>query len=564
MRIFSDISVKLFLILIFIFLAGADCRAGDPVKAQNGMVVSASALASKVGIQILEKGGNAVDAAVAVGFALAVTYPSAGNIGGGGYMVIGLENGKKTTIDFREKAPLKTHKDIYINSRGEYVPDLSLKGWTSAGVPGTVAGLIYALENYGTMTLKEVIEPAVILASEGFMVDYKLAASINKYNEEFNRYAASKKIFTSNGDTLQEGHLLIQKDLASSLRLIRDLGRDGFYKGLIPELMVKYSNQYGGYFSAEDFENYKVVEKTPVYGNYRGFEIISMGPSSSGGIALIEALNILENFTFSRSQWGSSEYIFTLAEALKYVYADRAEFLGDEEFIDIPKDKLLSKEYAYNLAKKIGEYSVGSSEIGNYALPDESRETTHYCVGDKYGNVVSTTVTINSAYGSKIVVEGTGFLLNNQMDDFSAKPGTPNQYGMVGSYANQIEPGKRMLSSMTPTLVYRNNKPYIVIGSPGGSTIITAVLQVILNCIDFGMNIKAAIDMPRIHHQWLPDRIDYERYGLTEDVKKALMARGQIIGEEVVLGRVEGILIDEKGNLWGATDPRGFGLAAGY
>ncbi|MFH1197671.1 MAG: gamma-glutamyltransferase [bacterium] len=552
-----------FILLIFL-VSGIHSECKDPVTAKNGMVVTASSLASEVGLRILKDGGNAIDAAVAVGFALAVTFPAAGNLGGGGFMVISLSDGQKTTFDFREKAPLKSFRDMYLDENGNYNSDLSLSGLTSSGVPGSVAGMIDALEKYGTKSLTEIIAPAIQLAEEGFPLDANLAESINTFNDEFNKYESSKKIFTKEGIIFSEGDLFIQKDLAATLKLIRDNGKDGFYKGKIADLLIEQSAGMNGYITHQDLEEYKCEEKAPVTGNYHGYEIVSIGPSSSGGIALIQSLNILENFSFKTEEWGSSSYIHHLVEALKFVYRDRVKYLGDEAFVKVPKEQLLSKTYAKKIAQKISDTAISSNQIENIYIPFESEETTHYSIVDKYGNAVSTTVTLNSAFGNKIIVEGAGFLLNNEMDDFSAKVGEPNQFGLVGSQANSIQPGKRMLSSMTPTIVLKNEKPYLIVGSPGGSTIITSVLQVILNCLDFGMNIEEAIDMPRIHHQWLPDQIDYEKFGLTQDLMFSLHAKGQIIGSERSLGRVEGIMINSSGTFFGATDTRGYGLAVGF
>ncbi len=540
----------------------------NPVRAKNGMVVSSSSLATKVGIEILKKGGNAVDAAVAAGFALAVTYPYAGNIGGGGFMVIHLNSGKNTTIDYREKAPLTAYRDMFLDKKGNFNPELSQQGATSVGVPGSVAGMIYALKKYGTMKLSEVIQPAIDLAENGFKLDYATAESIKEHINVFKKYPGSYKKFTKDGVPYKEGDVFKQPDLAKTLKLIRDKGTDGFYKGKVAELFTKEIKKLGGYISQEDLDKYKPVERKPVLGNYRGYEIVSMPPPSSGGIALVELLNILENYHFTSQDWGSSAYIHDLVEAMKYTYADRTKYLGDPDFYPVPEKGLISKKYAESIYDKIkSNYATPAKDI-SYGDPlkyQESKETTHYSVYDKYGNAVSTTTTLNSAYGSKIVVEGAGFLLNNEMDDFSAKPGVPNQFGLLGSEANSIQPQKRMLSSMTPTIVLQNKKPYIVIGSPGGSTIITVVLQVIMNCIDFHMNIQQAIDMPRIHDQWLPDEVYYEKFGLPLDVKNDLIKMGYKIGRERTLGDAEGILIDNKDHIiYGAADPRGTGLAEGY
>jgi gamma-glutamyltranspeptidase / glutathione hydrolase len=552
------------LILFFGFLESASRR---PVKALNGMVVSSDSLATQVGVEILKKGGNAVDAAVAVGFALAVTYPQAGNIGGGGFMVIRMANGETVTIDFREKAPMKASENMFLDENGNFVPEKSQVGHLSVGVPGSVAGLLLALEKYGTMSRREVLEPAIKLAEKGFIVNEGLANAFKNAFEHFKKFPSTMRYFSKNGQPYSAGDRLIQKDLAKVLKLIRDKGRDGFYKGKVADLIVEEMKRGGGLITYEDLENYQPVLRKPVVGNYRGYEIISMGPPSSGGVCLIELLNILENFDLKKYGFGSSYTIHYLVEAMKRVYADRAEYLGDPDFVQIPLDKLLSKEYAKELASEIDTfYATPSSRIIRSVSPtSEGVHTTHYSVVDRWGNVVAVTTTINSYFGSMVAVDGAGFFLNNEMDDFSAKPGAPNQFGLLGSKANSIQPGKRMLSSMTPTIVLKNGKPFLVLGSPGGSTIITSVLQVILNVVDFGMNIQEAVDSPRIHHQWYPDQIFFERRGLPRDVIENLERRGHKLVERAgYQGEVQAILIDENGVKYGAVDPRGYGLAMGY
>lgn len=555
-------------IILFIILTSfINSQVPGPITGKNGMVVSASELASQVGINILKKGGNAVDASVAVGFALAVTYPAAGNIGGGGFMVIRLNNGTTTSIDYREKAPSSAHPDIYLDDSGNPLPEKSAAGVTSAGVPGSVAGLIYALEKYGSMTLEEVIQPAIDLALNGFELEYRLAGSFKSTLESFKKYESSFKIFSNNGEPFEAGDLFIQKDLGKTLGIIKQKGRDGFYKGEIAKLIVKQMTELDGWITLEDLASYEPVEREPVFGNYRGYEIISMSPPSAGGILLVQVLNILENFKFERKDWGSSSYIHNLTEALKYAYADRSKHIGDPDFYEVPKDKLISKEYAYEIFNQITDKALPSELIAPVDIfsMNESEETTHYSVIDKFGNAVSTTTTINSGFGSKIVVDGAGFLLNNEMDDFSIQPGIPNQFGLTGGDANKVEPNKRMVSSMTPTIILKDGKPFLIVGSPGGSTIMTVVLQVILNILDFNMNIQRANDAPRIHHQWLPDRIDFEPFGLSEDVKNNLIIRGHNIGIERTLGRMDAILVDQQNRVYyGATDKRGYGAAAGY
>jgi gamma-glutamyltranspeptidase/glutathione hydrolase len=565
MQTFSKILFLSFIILTFSFNSFSESK--DPVRAKNGMVVSASELASKVGVEILKKGGNAVDAAVAVGFALAVTYPAAGNIGGGGFMVIHLNDGTNTTIDYREKAPLSANEFLYQDSLGNFLPEKSQTGVTSSGVPGSVAGLIFALEKYGTLSLAEVIQPAIDLASNGFIFEYRLAKSFEYELESFIKYESTKKIFTKDGNSFNEGDLFIQSDLANALSLIKDNGLDGFYSGQTAELIVKQISQQGGYITLEDLKNYKPVERLPITTDYKGYNVITMGPPSGGGVSLIQMLNILASIEFERKEWGSSHYYHNLIEAMKYSFADRSKYIGDPDFYDVPLKWLLSKKYADEIFSKINDAAVPSAEIlpGIADSFSESEETTHYSVIDKFGNAVSTTTTINSSFGSKVVVDGAGFLLNNEMDDFSSKPGEPNQFGLIGSDANKIEPGKRMQSSMSPTIILKDNKPFMLIGSPGGSTISTVVLQVILNVLDYGMDIQQAIDMPRIHHQWLPDELNYERFGLSLDVIQSLQNKGHTIGGIRTLGRCEGIVVDFENEIFfGATDPRGYGAAIGF
>ncbi len=571
-------------LLTYLFLLAACAGKPQPISAQNGMVVSTSSNASKVGVDILMKGGNAVDAAVAVGFALAVTYPSAGNLGGGGFMVLHLADGKNIAIDYREKAPLSAHRDMYLNEASEFLPELSQFGTTSAGVPGSVAGLIYALEKYGTMSLAEVIQPAIDLAKNGWKIEKRDSIYFSNTIPLFSKYPSSMKVFTKNGEPFATNDLFVQSDLAWTLEQIKEKGRDGFYKGKVAELLVNQISSLGGFITLEDLEKYQPVEREPITGIYRGYQIISMPPPSSGGIALVQMLNILENFNLKKDGRGSTQYFHHLVESMKYAYADRTYHLGDPDFYPVPVEQLISKEYAKTIFDRIESAknkAVPSSEIKSLEVEQvyESTETTHYSVYDSYGNAVSTTTTINSSFGSGIIVEGAGFLLNNEMDDFSGKPGVMNQFGLLGTVANSIQPEKRMLSSMTPTIILqpeadeplaqKDGKPFIVIGSPGGSQIITTVLQVVINCIDFDMNIREAIEAPRIHHQWMPDSIFYEMGALTEAVKKELTDMSyrfwDLDAESRIIGIAEGIMIDRKNKIiYGASDPRGGGQAVGY
>ncbi len=565
--IYFKINLITIFILLFISYSTKTAKSQETATGRNGMVVSANDIATNVGLKILERGGNSIDAAVAVGFALAVTYPYAGNIGGGGFMVIHLSNGKNTTIDYREKAPIKATRNMFLDGHGNFVPVLSQEGATSSGVPGSVAGLIYALQKYGTMKLSDVIQPAIDLAKNGFKLDYYTSESLKENLAEFKKYPSSFKIFSDKGLPRKDGEIFKQEDLAKTLELIKKDGRNGFYKGETAQLIVKQIQSLGGIITLEDLDEYQPVERKPIYGTYRGYKIVSMPPSSSGGIALVEMLNILENFKFKKDEWGSSNYIHDLAETMKFAFADRTKYLGDSDFFNVPEKGLISKRYANTIFKKIKSKALSANEIkaGNPMKFNESMETTHYDVFDKMGNAVSVTTTLNSAFGSKIIVAGAGFLLNNEMDDFSSKPGAPNQFGLLGSEANSIQPQKRMLSSMTPTIVLKDDKPFLIIGSPGGSTIITVVLQVILNSIDFNMGIQKAIEAPRIHDQWLPDLLYIEPFGISADTKNNLIKMGYQFGSERELGLAEGIMIDsKKGIIFGTSDPRGSGLAKGY
>jgi gamma-glutamyltranspeptidase/glutathione hydrolase len=562
MQIFSRIHI------VLIFLAFTNFYAkGYPVNSYKAMVVSECSYASDVGIEILKNGGNAIDAAVATAFTLAVTYPEAGNIGGGGFMVIHFADGENTTIDFREKAPLKAFAEMFLDDSLNFDINLSTRGWTASGVPGSVAGLLYALEKYGTMSLADVIQPAIQFAKNGFNIPFGMARLLNSYCDSFKEYSSTSKIFIRDAGDFQEGDIIKQLDLAKTLELIRDNGRDGFYKGKVAKLIVEQSQQNGGYFSYEDLESYQPIERKPIIGNYKGHKIISMGPASSGGISLVQALNALENIEITKNMWGSSRYIHSVSEVLKYVYSNRSKHIGDMDFYPVPIEQLINKEYGLELASKISANSaLPSSEI----FPEvfdiiESDETTHYSVIDEYGNAVSVTTTINGLFGNKIIVEGAGFFLNNEMDDFSAKPGSPNSDGLLGNLANSIEPGKRMLSSMTPTIVLKDDKPFIIVGARGGSTIITTVMQIILNVIEFDMNIQEAVDAPRFHHQWMPDEIQHEPFSLSLDVKEKLTSIGQNIGRVRTLGKAIAIHVDhEKGVIFGGTDKRGEGKASGY
>jgi len=538
-----------------------------PVIGKNCMVVTANEIASKVGMEVLKRGGNAIDAGVAVGYALAVVNPSAGNIGGGGFMVIRLSDGRATTIDFREKAPGKSSPNMYLDEDGNVILGLSTFGYLAVGVPGTVAGLSMALSRYGTMPLKELMKPAVELAERGFPMYQGLYREIIGSKNSFLKFPSTSAIFLKNDGFYEIGENFIQRDLARTLSLIAEYGQDVFYTGKIADLIERDMKKNGGLITKDDLMNYRAVEREPIIGSYRGYKIISMGPPSSGGIVLNEILNIIEFYDIRKMGHNSSEAIHIIAEGERRAYADRARYLGDGDFVSIPKNGLISKKYAKELNSGIDPEKASSSQEINHGdpYPFESEETTHFSIVDRFGNAVACTYTLNGGFGSKVVVDGAGFLLNNEMDDFSIRPDYPNIYGLTGGEANSIKPDKRMLSSMTPTIIEKDDKLFMVTGSPGGSRIITTVLQVIINVIDYEMNIKEAVDSPRFHHQWKPDIIYYEPYGFPKDVLKNLEKMGHKVSSRSYMGDANSILVDlEDGILYGAGDSRTDGKAVGY
>ena len=542
----------------------------DPVLGKNGMIVSTSKQASETGIEILKKGGNAVDAAVAVGFALAVTSSSNGNIGGGGFMVAAMRDGETFTLDYREKAPAAAHRDLFLNDSGNVVPGMSLSSRAGSGVPGSVDGLIRALEDHGSgnITLRQALAPAIRLAEKGFQLSHYEARRFNGYEGLFESNDAAAAIFIrKDNNPWKKGDKLVQKDLAKTLKRISKYGRDGFYSGPVADLIVAEMKRGNGLISLEDLKNYSSVYRDPVSGTYNGHEVISMGPPSSGGALLVNMMNMLENYPVDSLGWNSSDYIHLLTEVERRAYADRAEHMGDSDFWDVPLEMLTSKVYANTRINDISlDIATPSSAVFASGVPGhESRETTHYSVVDQWGNAVSVTTTINLSYGGGHLVKGAGFFLNNEMDDFSSKPGVSNAYGLVGNNANAIEPGKRPLSSMTPTIVLKDGKPFIVIGSPGGSTIITTAMQVILNVVIHGMDIKEAVTSLRFHSQWVPDVIMTEPRGFSRDVIKNLKARGHTLVPYKwgYIGEANGILITEDG-FYGGGDSRGETTAIGY
>lgn len=536
--------------------------------AEKAMVVSAHPLASEVGKNILEKGGNAVDAAIATQFALAVVYPGAGNIGGGGFMVSRMANGEIASLDYREKAPLAGGRDMYLDENGEVIPNSSLRGHLAAGVPGTVAGLEAAHKKYGKLNWAELVQPAIDLAANGWELTAREARGLNGNRDAFIQYNTIMPEFflAEEGSEWKKGDTVSIPELAATLSLIRDKGRDGFYKGKTAQLVVEEMERGNGLISLEDLEKYEAVWREPITGTYHEYGFISMPPPSSGGVALAQLFNSVEKFKLSELGHHSVASIHAIVEAERRVYADRSKHLGDMDFYDVPLKGLLEKEYSTsrmenfdpNQATKSSDIQSGSPQIY------ESEETTHLSVVDAEGNAVSVTTTLNGGMGSKVFVGGAGFLLNNEMDDFSIKPGEPNMYGLVGGEANSIAPEKRMLSSMTPTIVTKGDKLFMVVGTPGGSTIITSVFQTVLNVVDFNMTMQEAVNAPRFHHQWLPDLVRYEGTGLDSLVVAKLKAMGHDMRGGSTIGRVDAILVLPDGRLEGGADPRGDDTASGF
>ena len=538
-----------------------------PVYGANGMVASQEALATRIGLDVLEKGGNAVDAAVSVAFALAVTLPRAGNLGGGGFMMVhDAESGETVAIDYREMSGEAAFRDMYLDEAGEADSNKSRFTGLAVGVPGTVAGMAYALENYGTITLADALAPAIALAEDGIEVNEDLSDSLKGLSDRLQKWPSSTAIFYKEGGVpFEPGETLMQSDLAASMKLIAENGPAAFYEGPIAEKIVAAVEAADGHLTLDDFRNYEVKLREPVSGSYRGYDIVSMPPPSSGGVHIVQILNTLEGVPIGFLGHNSADSIHMKAEAMKYAYADRSEYLGDPDFVDVPVEALTSKIYAADSLASISQgRAATAAEIGPADLtPYESDETTHFSVVDSEGNAVANTYTINFSYGSGLVADGTGILLNNELDDFSAKPGVPNAYGLIGGDANAVEPRKRPLSSMSPTLVLADGKPVLVTGSPGGSRIITTTLQVIMNVIDHGMNVAEATHAPRIHHQWLPDELRIEE-GLSVDTIRLLEQRGHNVVVKDAMGSTQSIMVTEDG-LYGASDPRRAGASTlGY
>lgn len=567
-RLFHIFTLAIGLLIFTSTIRPLSAQMGMPISYQNGMVVSANKEAAEAGVEILKLGGNAIDAAVATHFALAVTYPAAGNIGGGGFMVIHLSNGESYTLDYREVSSINTDLKDYIGPDGK--PNKkSVQGILSVGIPGSVDGMITALERYGTMPLDMVIEPAIQLARDGFILSWFEAQNLNTKRDDFLKYAGSTTYFTkANGELYQAGERFIQSDLAQTLERIAEFGRTGFYQGLTADLIHQQMEKMNGYISLEDLESYKSVWRTPLKSKYKGYDLIMMPPPSSGGIAMAQILKMIEPYPLTDYGWNSFETVHLLTEAERRAYADRSRYLGDPDYIGVPTPLLISKGYNRERMQSFNPKKATKSDditYGRVPFFIESHETTHFSVMDSYGNAVSVTTTLNSSYGSKIAVEGAGFLLNNEMDDFSVMPDQPNQFGLLGGKANQIAKNKRMVSSMTPTIVKKDGKVVMILGSPGGSTIITTVLQTFLNVAEFGMNIQQAVSAPRVHHQWYPNQIFADPYSISRYDEKRLIELGHTVYfKKDYAGQALCITIDSDGIIYGGVDPRGNGYAAGY
>lgn len=546
-----------------------------PVAAENGMVVAAQHLATQVGVDVLKRGGNAVDAAVAVGYALAVVYPAAGNLGGGGFMTLQLADGRKTFLDFREKAPLAATPNMYLDKDGNVIKGLSTHGHLAVGVPGSVSGLEWAREKYGTLKRQELLAPSITLAEQGFALDQGDIDMLHTATADFRKDPASAAIFLKAGEPYQVGDRLVQKDLARTLKAISDQGPEGFYKGPVAQALTQASQAGGGLITQADLDQYKTREIPPVECDYRGYHVVSAPPPSSGGVIICEILNILEGYPLKDLGFRSAQSVHYQIEAMRHAYVDRNSYLGDPDFVKNPIARLTDKAYAAQIRAVIDPHKAGvSKDIKPGVAPHEGSNTTHYSIADRWGNAVSVTYTLNDWFGAKVTVPGTGVLLNNEMDDFTVKIGVPNIYGLVQGEANAIAPGKRPLSSMSPTIVSKDNQPVMVVGTPGGSRIITAVLHTLLNVIDYGMNVQEAVDAPRFHQQWLPDVTNMENFAISPDTRKLLEAAGHKLGAPQPANHLAAVLIGApslggkpvgKNRFYGANDPRrNSGLAMGY
>lgn len=574
MRKFSTLRILISSFLIAAFFANAAVFAAfrDPVRGRHAMVASQHPLASQIGVDIMKRGGNAVDAAIAVGLALAVVYPEAGNIGGGGFMVIRTADKKSYAIDYREMAPAAANRDIYIGTDGKVIGGEggSTIGYRASGVPGTLAGFELAFKKHGSgkLTWKELVEPARKLAESGYVLSNRIAQLAVAYEKQLSKYPESKRVFLNDGEYYKEGDLFKQPDLAQTLKRVRDEGAKDFYTGKTAQLIAADMKANKGLITLDDLKNYVAKERTPITGSYRGYEIITMPPPSSGGIVMLQIMKMLEPFDLTSLGPNSAAKYHLYAEASRRAFADRAEFMADPDFQNVPVTGLLSDDYIAKRRETIDEKKASkSSEIGHgEPTGAEGMETTHFTVVDPAGNVVSNTYTINDLYGSKVTAKGTGVLLNDEMDDFAAQPGTPNQFGLVQGERNKVEPKKRPLSSMTPTIVLRKDgSVWFAVGARGGPRIISAVTQTVMNVIDYNMDIQEAIDTPRIHHQWFPDEIMYEKYGLSPDTMNIMTGMGHIfVKRPGNIASATGIMIDAEGVRLGAIDSRSDGEAIGY
>ena len=573
----NPLSLSRCCLLLACLHAGAPAQAASvaPVAAEHGMVVSAQHLATKVGVEVLKQGGNAVDAAVAVGYALAVVYPAAGNLGGGGFMTLQMADGRKRFLDFREKAPLAASADMYLDAQGNVVKGLSTKGYLAVAVPGSVAGLELAREKYGSMGRKALLAPAIRLAQRGFVLDQGDVDLLRLAGADLRQDAPSAAVFLPGGEPLRAGSKLVQKDLAKTLALISRHGPDGFYQGKVARALVAASRLGGGILTQADLDQYRVREMAPVECDYRGYHIVSAAPPSSGGVVICEMLNILEGYPLGELGFRSAQAVHYQIEAMRHAYLDRNSALGDPDFVHNPLERLLDKGYAARVRAAIDPQRAGvSRELGPGVAPHEGSNTTHYSVVDGAGNAVAVTYTLNEWFGARVMARGTGVILNDEMDDFTAKVGVPNLYGLVQGQANAIAPGKRPLSSMSPTIVTQGGKPVMVVGTAGGSRIITVVTHAILNVIDYGMNVQEAVDAPTFHQQWLPDLTDVERFAIGPDARKLLEAMGHRLGPPQTTKHLSAILIGAPAlggkpvganRYYGANDPRrNTGLALGY
>jgi gamma-glutamyltranspeptidase/glutathione hydrolase len=560
--------------LTWIF-ASAHAASPAPVSGEHGMVVTAQAQATRVGVGILEQGGNAIDAAVAVGYALAVVYPAAGNLGGGGFMTLRLADGRRTFIDFRETAPLAATAGMFLDAQGNVIPNLSSRGYLAAGIPGTVAGLEYIRAKFGTLSRQKLVAPAIRLAEKGFVLGQGDVDMLKEATEDFRKDLPSAAIFLDRGQTFSAGARLVQRDLARTLRQVSARGTDGFYKGPVAAALLAASKAGGGIFTQADFDAYRPRELAPLECEYRGLRIVSAPPPSSGGLVLCEMLHILEGYPLGEYGWGSARAIHVQIEAMRHAYVDRNHLLGDPDFVQNPVAQLLDRAYAERIRARIDPDRAGDSrQLKPGVERREGRHTTHYSIADQFGNAVAVTYTLNDWFGARVTAAGTGVLLNDEMDDFTAKPGVPNMYGLVQDEANRIEPGKRPLSSMTPTIVLRDGLPWMILGTPGGSRIITAVMLTMLNVIDYGMDIQEAVDAPRIHQQWMPPTTYVEPRALSPDTAAILRGMGHELTVPQPENHLAAILIGAPSlngkpvagkRFYGAVDPRfGTGLALGY